>query len=397
MDNQELTIIKSENVSTIVHNTPQIYNENVLSRENCNKFGHTLLKKIQEQGMTDALDQEAAVFIDRVRKTLNKMNTKRSPITKLFDDIRKEFTALENDIDPLKKGTVAHQLQQLRNDFAAMRRQKEERIRQEQMRLKQQQLAKEKYCAEVEEDYQRTLNNVLAKQINDLTAVFSSVSLDNYAKSEDTIRQWPCELPADFSPQSNIAQPFGVDGCELLREVILSDLLTKFNEHYQTELTNSRERFLCMMPSKKQELERAAKASAEEAERIRKEIAEREAAEAARKEVERKEREEKERQEMELRRRNTEMNGLFDMAQVSVPTASSKSVVKKKIVPLNSSAFSDILSMWWINEGQYLSVEELSKVCKKQLTFCEKLANDKANPQFIKSEHIAYDDSVKAK
>ena len=56
-----------------------------------------------------------------------------------------------------------------------------------------------------------------------------------------------------------------------------------------------------------------------------------------------------------------------------------------------------IVSTWWAKEGQEMSVEELSKVFKKQLSFCEKLANDKANPVFINSEHILYEDDVKAK
>lgn len=48
------------------------------------------------------LDKEAALFIEKARKTVKKMNEKRSPVTKLFDDIRREFTVIENAIDPPK-------------------------------------------------------------------------------------------------------------------------------------------------------------------------------------------------------------------------------------------------------------------------------------------------------
>ena len=53
--------------------------------------------------------------------------------------------------------------------------------------------------------------------------------------------------------------------------------------------------------------------------------------------------------------------------------------------------------MWWSKEGQFLPIEELSKIFKKQLTFCEKVANDKDNPEFIKSPFVRYEEEVKAK
>ena len=53
--------------------------------------------------------------------------------------------------------------------------------------------------------------------------------------------------------------------------------------------------------------------------------------------------------------------------------------------------------MWWSKEGRFLSMEELSKIFKKQITFCEKLANDKDNPELISSPFVRYEDEVKAK
>ena len=59
--------------------------------------------------------------------------------------------------------------------------------------------------------------------------------------------------------------------------------------------------------------------------------------------------------------------------------------------------FLDILNLWWTTEGVTLSVEELTKKFKTQLTHCERLANDKQDPRFIQSEYITYEDEVKAK
>ena len=78
--------------------------------------------------MTDELDKTAATYLERTRRTVKAMTELRSPVTKLFDQVRKEFTTLENDIDPTKAGTVPYQLQQLRNMYAAKKRAEEEEI-----------------------------------------------------------------------------------------------------------------------------------------------------------------------------------------------------------------------------------------------------------------------------
>ena len=90
------------------------------------------------------------------------------------------------------------------------------------------------------------------------------------------------------------------------------------------------------------------------------------------------------------------MGSLFDVASAGVQAYQPKTSVKKKLTPLSSEAFLPIISMWWTQEGVNLSVEELTKMFKKQITFCEKQAN-LTEPIFIKSEHIRYDEEVKAK
>ena len=56
-----------------------------------------------------------------------------------------------------------------------------------------------------------------------------------------------------------------------------------------------------------------------------------------------------------------------------------------------------VVGMWWAQHGCTLSVAELEKEFRKQLNFCNRLANDKEHPVFIQSEHIEYVDDVKAK
>ena len=55
------------------------------------------------------------------------------------------------------------------------------------------------------------------------------------------------------------------------------------------------------------------------------------------------------------------------------------------------------MSFWWSKEGQYLPVDELAKIFKKQITYCEKAANDKSHPELITSSSVSYEEEIKAK
>ena len=102
----QLAIIKPENITTIVQAAPQSYNDNRASHDRCLSACQQLLDTIRQNGMNDELDQKAASFIEKSRRTVKAMNERRSPVTKLFDEVRSAFTAIENDIDPSKLDTI---------------------------------------------------------------------------------------------------------------------------------------------------------------------------------------------------------------------------------------------------------------------------------------------------
>ena len=158
----ELTIFEPQNFGEIVKAAPQAYTENKVSNERCLQFGQALLDRANSEGMSDALDQEIAIFIERAKKTLKKMNGKRSSVTQLFDTIRSAYTGLENDVDPAKKGTIPAQLQEKRNQYAAKKREEyEAELRRRQLEQAKTN-AKEKYATEVHEDLLRQFNALLA-------------------------------------------------------------------------------------------------------------------------------------------------------------------------------------------------------------------------------------------
>lgn len=392
-----LTIASSaENVGVIVRDTPENYNKNQLSCGRCRMAGEKLLDEIKTKGMSDALDQTIAKYIEKSRRTVKEMNERRTPVTKLFDQVRKEFTALENDIDPTKAGTVPYQLQQYRNQYAAKKREQEEARRRAEEAQRQAEAAKSKYRADCIEDYKAKFNELVNTRINELTELNSNVTLETMQAVYDTVSAFATELPADWCPLSSVRQPYTLSPEESrqIRGEVMKSLLGQFSEQFRAEVGDYRQEILDKLPSKKVELERAAKANAAEAARIKAELVQREAADAARKEAERKAREQEEAKKAEALKANNEAVSLFNLAQASAPAYRPKTKVTKKINVIGPSGYMQVLSMWWAKEGCNLSKEELDKIFKKMITFCEKLANKEGEE--IIDPGIEYVEDIKA-
>lgn len=383
----ELAIIKQENIQSIVSAAPQSYSDNKLSCERCISAGQSILNTITASGgMTDELDKEAALFIEKARKTVKKMNEKRSPVTKLFDDIRREFAVIENAIDPTKADTIPYKLQQYRNQYAAKKRAEEEKRRQEEYKRQQAEQARVKLRQDIEGDFKTQFQTYLNQSINWLTAKDSSVTLENYSTVYSEVKNFSASLPADWLQNLHtlIRIPGNVSVDELRQiETDTKERLGKqFTEQYTAEIQDNKDFILDRLPSKKANLERIAQADAADAARAKAEMEERQR------------KEEEEKQKAEMARQQAEMSGLF-AEQASMQSYQPKVKVTQKIELLNPEGIMPILSMWWSKEGCTLSVEELSKLFKKQITFCEKLANK--DSVYIENESVQYIDDVKAK
>lgn len=387
---------RRENIAVILQSAPDSYQRNVQSANNCIAAGQRLLDKINEQGMTDELDQQAARYLERTRLTVKEMNERRAPLTKLFDQVRSEFTALENSIDPAKD-TVPARLRHLRDDYAAELRRQEEARREAERAARMQAQARTDYRAACDDDYRTQFNRMLSEHINSLTQLSAAVTLETYESVLAAVSAYSVELPADWAPTSVIAPPIqlSADECAAIRRESLTQLRPFFAEQYRFEMEDLRYDTLDRLPSKKAELERAATASAEEAARVKAELAAREAEDVARRERERQAKAEAERQQAELAKAKAEMNEAFTAASMAVPVYTVKSKVTKRIDITSPEAILPIISMWWKYEGCNMSVEDLAKTFRKQITFCEKLAT-KENI-LVEAHGLEYTEEVKAR
>lgn len=393
----QIAIIKQENIQTIVSAAPQSYQDNQISRERCITAGQTILAAIQQGGMTDDLDQKAAEFIEKARKTVNKMNERRSPVTRLFDSIKSEFTKMENDINPNKADTIPYKLQQLRNQYAAKKRAEEEERRRREAERQQAEQARAKMKQDIEDDFKAQFYARLNQANNGLTAIGNCVTLENYDVSVKAIRDVQTTLPVDFieNLHTTMRIPVGVtiEEIQIAEKETKERLMEFFTGTYEYQIQVARDYILDRLPSKKANLERIAQASAEEAARLKAEMEARQRREAELQETERRRKEEEERQKAELARQQVEIGGLFN-SQAAVQDYQPKTKVSKKIEVLNPEGIMPILIMWWNKEGSKMSVEELTKIFKKQITFCEKLAKEGT---LIQDESVCYVDEVKAK
>lgn len=400
-DNTQLQIFRPENVQLITTNAPLALTDNQQSHDRCLSAGNVILQLIQQQGMTDELDQQAAAFIEKARKTVNRCNERRSPFTKLFDEIRTQFTSIENDIDPTKRGTIPFQLQQYRNEYAARKRAEEEQRRRAAIAEQQKAQAAEKYRVDIEAEYTRLFNLYISRGIAELMRLNNEVTLDNYEQTIKRIQSLKDDFPMVLveSAKNSIPQPYNVDEaqCAHIREETIQRITPAFLQKYREQITETKQSYLVTLPSKKAELERAAAASADEAERIRQQIAERDRQEAERKQHALAEQQERERQQAELAKQQAAVAGAFDASAATMPSYQPKASVKKRIQLINNAGYFQILNFWWVHEGQFLDPEELNKIFKKQITFAEKAANDKANAELIDHPSITYIDEVKAK
>lgn len=401
MATQESTaLVKQENIQAIVQSAPKAYETGKISHDKCLEFGNALLKKIEENGgLNDELDAQVADYLVRAGTTLKKINDTRTPVTRLFDDIKKVFTALENDIDKTKTGSLPFRLQALRNAYAKQKFEAAERLRKEEEERQRIIAVKNNYIQSVKDDYRRLVSEAINSSCKTLMELDNNVTLENYQNTYKFIDDFQTELPLEWYKNlkhtvsiPNI--PISIDELKIIEINVKNELYKELNAQYIYEIESTKVYVLERLPSKKMNLEKMAKADAEEAARMKEAMEANKAKEAARMEQERKARELEQQQKAEAAQQMNEMNGLFAMAEAAQPVAKTSVKVSKKIEIVNANGIVPIINLWFAREGVNLELEELCKIFKKQITFCEKLAKEDV---FIEDKNIRYVDDVKAK
>lgn len=395
---------KVEEFTKIIQTAPDSLTKNQTSVIRCNDAGKTLLDTIESIGEinSDELDAKAAEFISKAKITVKNMNDRRSPLTQLLTKIAKEFTTLENQITPDNKNSFAAKLQDYRNKYAA-KKLAEQKAREEAERKRQAaENEKSEYRADLALSMQKYFSSYFEDKAVELSNLFAGLTFDNF----DT----QSKLVSDFSTEYNSAEHFKgfKDGfrfvylqkpdIDKIKLEVVPPLMKDFEKRFRDDIQSMRDDFTLLLPSKKKELDRIeelkkddakAAALAEAQARIR------EAEENQKREEERKKKEAEEKTKLEAQASQADIFASFSQTAAAAPTSIPDAKVSKKIKVHNAKGFLEVYQMWFIGEGATLPLEELEKIHKKMLTFCEKKANK--DNELIKSAFVEYQDEVKAK
>ena len=396
--------IKPEEVSNIIQTTPAILQRNELSVSGCNKAGTALLDTIEgSQGInSDELDTAVAEYINKVKITTTNMNERRKPITQMLTAISKMFTSMENQIDIKVAGTIPNRLQEARNKYAAKKLAEQKKREEEARRIQMAENEKASYRADITLLLDNTYSNYIERHINTLAGMFSRITLATYNDISRQIKEANTSFVwADFA--SNVSDKIvtyymDADTRKYIKNEVAAAKKKEFTERYTFELEDLKQSIIDRLPSRRKELEELEELSrtnaiaAAEAENKRKQ---QEEEERVRKAQERKKREEEAKAKADADKAAAEVQAAFDFSSASVPDTPANAKVSKKIKVTNPKGYMLLYQMWFTKEGVNMTNDELDKVHKKMITFCEKMANK--DGETIQSPFIQYVDDVKAK
>ena len=240
------------------------------------------------------------------------------------------------------------------------------------------------------------------KHINALIGMYNRATLSTY---NDVCRRIS-ETSINFSWSafvenvSDNKQTFYMDAetRKAIKNEVAIQKKKDFTERYRFEIEGTKQDLIDKFPSLHKQLEEQEelrRTNAAEAARIEEERKQREVAARKKQEEERKRREEEAKAKAAAEKSAAEVQAAFDFSAASMSPTPTKAKVKKKIQVTNPQGFMQVYQMWFMHEGINMSMEDLEKVHKKMITYCEKIVNK--DGEQIQSAFVKYVDDVTAK
>lgn len=405
MDTQNNNLpFKANEVVNILQAAPGILTDNETRVTRCSNAGKSLLDTINATNgiNSDEVDGQVQKFIEASKQTLKRINGSRTPITQMLTAISKRFTSLESEIDVKTSGTIPYKLQQARNKYAAKKLEEQKKREEEARRIQLAENEKAQYKADITLLLDTTYSNYVSRHINALNGMYDHATLASYndvcrqIKEANVTFNW-----TDFANNvKDTFQTFYMDSATrtCIKNELASIKKVEYAKRYSFELDDLKQSLIDRLPSLRKQLEEQEelrRTNAEEAAR-QEEIRKQKQQEQLRKqEEERKRKEEEAKAKAEADKAAAEVQAAFDFSAASMPSTPTKAKVKKKIQITNPQGFLQVYQMWFTREGINMSMEDLEKVHKKMITYCEKVMNK--DGEEIKSVFVKYIDDVTAK
>lgn len=398
------SLIKVEEFNQIMQSAPATLQRNQASVSACNQAGQTLLDTIEAEGGigSDELDAKVSEYLAKTKITVENMSKRRKPLTQLLATVSKSFTSLESAIDVKSVTTIPYKLQQARNKYAAKKIAEQKRREEEARRKQMLENEKAQYRSDISVMLDTAYAAYVEKHINALNSMFNRATLATY---NDICRRIS-ETSINFSWSafvenvSDNKQTFYMDAetRKAIKNEVAIQKKKDFTERYRFEIEGTKQDLIDKLPSLRKQLEEQEelrRTNAVEAARMEEERKQQEAEERKKQEEERKRREEEAKAKAAAEKSAAEVQAAFDFSAASMSPTPTKAKVKKKIQITNPQGFMQVYQMWFMREGINMSMEDLEKVHKKMITYCEKVVNK--DGEQIQSAYVKYIDDVTAK
>lgn len=398
------SLIKVEEFNQIMQSAPATLQRNQASVSACNQTGQALLDTIEAEGgiSSDELDATVSEYLEKTKITVENMNKRRKPLTQLLATVSKSFTSLESAIDIKSVTTIPYKLQQARNKYAAKKLEEQKKREEEARRIQLVENEKAQYKADITLLLDTTYANYVSRHIKALSGMYDHATLASYndvcrqIKEANVTFNW-----TDFANNvKDTFQTFYMDAATRtgIKNELASIKKVEYTKRYSFELEDLKQSLIDRLPSLQKQLEEQEelrRTNAVEAARQEEQRRKEQQEQLRKQEEERKRREAEAKAKAEAEKAAAEVQAAFDFSAASMPSTPTKAKVKKKIQITNPQGFLQVYQMWFTREGINMSMEDLEKVHKKMITYCEKVVNKEGEE--IKSAFVKYIDDVTAK
>jgi hypothetical protein len=399
---KDLSVI--DNSLPVLGGARAIYESHLSRVQKASLVASDILSKIEANGgkLTPELDTRIQNFLANCSKAKKELEDARKPVTQTMDLIRKLYTTEENKIDVTDKNSIVYSLQNYRNLYARELIEEQER---------QRKLAEEKALKSKEEiDIRGKVKNALTQHFLDFIAAkkqavnksFEAITLENFDAKAAGLKLLNTTFPAEkLKELLSLSVSFSpLYHSEAEAEAIKNSEHSSFSAlqliaYYESNLSELKGNLLDKLPSKKQELELIAKASAGEKIRLENERLNREVAERKRLDQEAEQARISAESEAEASRLAKETQVLFDQSMsIGDAPAMPETRQKEAITVTHPNGWTEIFAFWFQHEGCKCSLDELEKMTFKKLkTFAENRATEGTK---ITSKYIRYELAVKS-
>ena len=390
-------LITISQIQDVAQTGAAILEKNKARTEKAIAVGQNILKAIQENGMTPELDQRANKYLVNCRGAKKEMEEERKPITQLFDQIRKEFTSTENLLDISKAGSVPFIVQNHRNEYVKQIEQERE-----QKRLAQElELNKEKERIDTKATVKAQLSAYVQSFIESakegLSKSFNRITLEDFADKSKRLKAYKAKYTQEhFDSFSPALSPKFITIEEtrlILKEVVEATDFGVLAGVVEGDINKHVRELIDRLPSLKAELERLAKANAEEKKALEEARAKREAEEKAKREAEALEAQKKKEEELRLKAEGEKADALMDNLELFEDTPETRTGYS--ITLLHQAGAVELFQFWFEREGAKCTIEELERRSIGQMkTFAERVAHK--DGEMISSKFLKYEPTYKA-